>query len=476
MSKKVFSRRDFLRLGSMAAAGLTLSACAPAQTPAPQAAEATKAPEQPKAEEPTKAPEAPKADVPASNQKFAFWPEWGGKDADALKVQVDKFTAETGIACDFLPIRDHARMVASISAGEPPDLLMTWDSNAVGSWGFQKALLDLGNYITGSKMDLNNFFKIGLDSGNLMGTKQIGLPLTNYLTSLFYYNKDTFQKAGLDPQKPPETWEDLWDASEKMTVVENGQIKQLGYMPLMGQDGHPTLMAYANGGSIWSDDFRKVTPDSEANITGLNWDRQFYAKYGTEALDAWSGSIGTDATLPTFALYAGTAGARTDGEWLPNMIEALDPQPPVTFSYMPYPKAKAEVKGTMTANTNPMVIPTAAKNPDAGFKFIEFISRAENSAPMCVIAGNASPTKDGLTAQIAATKSPTYKMILEQVWAKANVKPLTVNSPVGSEYNDAYSRARDKVVKDGENAENVMKALREEYQPKLDEALANLGI
>lgn len=460
MEQKRLSRRTFLRLSSLAAVGVTIAACAPAAAPAEEA---------PKEE-------APQAEAPAANKKWAFWPEWGGKDADALKVQVDKFNAENGLECDYLPIRDHARMVASISAGEPPDLLMTWDSNAVGTWGFEEALIDLMPFITAAKMDLNNFFKIGLDSGNLMGIRQIGLPLTNYLTSVLYFNKTAFEAAGLDPETPPETWEDTWTFSEKLTEVDGSAIKKLGFMVNMGQDGHPTLMAYANGGSIWSDDFRKVTPDSEANIAGLTWQQQFFKKYTADELDRWGASVETDGTLPTFSLYAGISAMRIDGEWLPNMYEALDPPAPLGFGFLPYPMNKPDVKGTMTANTNPMVIPKAAKNPDAGFKFIEFISRAENTGEMCVPVGNASPTKDGLAKQISLTTSVTYKTMLEEVWAKGNIKPMTINSPVGSEYMDAYGRARDAVLKDGADPATEMAKLREEIQPKLDEALAKLGV
>lgn len=464
MKKFFVSRREFLRFSALGALGAALAACAPA-APATQPAE-------PAGDTGETAPTTPPS---SGGTQMVFWPEWGGKDSDALQVQCNKFAEESGIAVDFLPIRDHARMVASISAGDPPDLLMTWDSNAVGTWGFQKALLDLTPLIQGAGLDLNNFYQIGLDSGNLMGIKQIGLPLTNYLTSILWYNTQAFEEAGLDPKKPPETWEETWAASEKLTKVEDGQIRKLGYMVGLGQDG-TNLMAYAFGGSIWSDDYRKVTPDSEANIAELTWKQQFYKTYTTDEIIRWSGSIEQNASLPSFVLFTGDAAMQVSGEWMPSMYEILDPIPPISFGYLPYPEAKPEVKGTMTANTNPMVIPTAAKNPDGAFKFIEFISKADNSSEMCAIVGNASPTKDGLAKQIAATNSPTYKQILEEVWTKANVKPMTINSPVGSEYMDAVTRATDSVLQDGADPKEEMAKVREEFQPKLDQALADLGI
>jgi sn-glycerol 3-phosphate transport system substrate-binding protein len=45
----------------------------------------------------------------------------------------------------------------------------------------------------------------------------------NSSTPILYYNKDAFQKAGLDPEKPPRTWEELAEASKK--IIDAGAAK-----------------------------------------------------------------------------------------------------------------------------------------------------------------------------------------------------------------------------------------------------------
>jgi ABC-type glycerol-3-phosphate transport system substrate-binding protein len=143
---------------------------------------------------------------------------------------------------------------------------------------------------------------------------------------------------------------------------------------------------------------------------------------------------------------------------------------------MPYPEAKPEVKGTMGANSNPMIIPTDAKNPDAGWQFIEFISIPENSAEMCVIVGNASPIKEGVALQAAQTESALYKWMLEDVWTNAKILPLTVSTPVGSLYSDALVREIELVLALEKEPLEAMQAVRDEIQPELDTALAELGL
>jgi len=41
----------------------------------------------------------------------------------------------------------------------------------------------------------------------------------NSSTTVFYYNKDAFKKAGLDPNKPPKTWPELFADAQKLKNV-----------------------------------------------------------------------------------------------------------------------------------------------------------------------------------------------------------------------------------------------------------------
>jgi multiple sugar transport system substrate-binding protein len=473
MDSKKLSRREFLQLGSLGAAGAVLAACQPQVVEKAVEVEVTR-----EVEKEVVVEQTVEVAAEAGREAMTFWPEWGGKDADALLAQVDKFTQETGIIVGYLPIRDHARMIASMSAGNPPDLLMTWDANSVGSWGFEEVLMDLGPYIEGSGFDLDALHPLGVQSGNLMGIRQIGLPLSNYITSGFWWNKDAFEAAGLDPETPPETWEETWEMAEQITVVEDGAIMKWGYGVNAGQDGHPTLMSYCFGGSIYSDDFREVTPDDEANIEALTWMRQFYEEYGADEIRRWQESMNWGADAPTYPLYGGDLGMLVMGEWIPSFVEQLQEEIDVNVgvAYMPYPASKPAVKGTMTANSNPMVIPTDAQNPDAGFQFIEFISRPENSGEMCITVGNASPVKAGLEVQLAGVTSPLYKWLLEVAWTEGNVRPLTLNTPVGARYRDAFDLAKEEVLEDGRDPLEAMQSVKDEIQPLLNEALADLGI
>lgn len=83
-----------------------------------------------------------------------------------------------------------------------------------------------------------------------------GIPVAGYALGLLY-NRTFFQKAGLDPDKPPTTWDELRDAAKKLTsggragFVETSKDNQGGW--------HFTAWMYSAGGDLESVQNGKTT-------------------------------------------------------------------------------------------------------------------------------------------------------------------------------------------------------------------------
>lgn len=58
-------------------------------------------------------------------------------------------------------------------------------------------------------------------------------------TPVFYYNKDAFRAAGLDPEAPPKTWDEMIEVGKKLTIKDgNGNVTQWGTrIPNLGLAG-----------------------------------------------------------------------------------------------------------------------------------------------------------------------------------------------------------------------------------------------
>jgi len=68
---------------------------------------------------------------------------------------------------------------------------------------------------------LDSFYPTLMENGRTAG-KTWGIPFQRS-TIVMYYNKDAFRAAGLDPDKPPETWEQLVAAGKKLTKADGSQ-------------------------------------------------------------------------------------------------------------------------------------------------------------------------------------------------------------------------------------------------------------
>jgi len=160
----------------------------------------------------------------------------------------------------------------AVRAGQAPDVMtmsMIWGPEFAYSGALQE--INLADY--GYKPE--QFWPGALKSISANG-KLYGIP-TNNETMAFIYNMETFQKAGLDPMKGPETWEDVKNFSkqikDKTGKAGFGMVAKLNagnvpyrYMPL----------TWAYGGSAIDETSdnpvnQKSGFDTDGNIAALQW-------------------------------------------------------------------------------------------------------------------------------------------------------------------------------------------------------------
>jgi putative chitobiose transport system substrate-binding protein len=113
----------------------------------------------------------------------------------------------------------YMKISAAVSARRPPDMLftspdLTMDVRLTGS--VQDVTREVNAMKRAYKVNeaaLKPFFSEG---------KYWSVPLYN-MSEVLWYRSDLFQKAGLDPRKPPKTWSELLKTAA--TLVESGTVK-----------------------------------------------------------------------------------------------------------------------------------------------------------------------------------------------------------------------------------------------------------
>ncbi|SHF53550.1 carbohydrate ABC transporter substrate-binding protein, CUT1 family [Loktanella atrilutea] len=111
--------------------------------------------------------------------------------------------------------------IAAFRAGQAPDIIQVFDVGTGVMMGAEGAVMPVADVLTNAGMTFDK-------SAYLPGivayySKPDGTMLSfpyNSSSPITYYNKDIFEKAGLDPNTPPETWDDVWSMAK--TIKESG--------------------------------------------------------------------------------------------------------------------------------------------------------------------------------------------------------------------------------------------------------------
>lgn len=93
----------------------------------------------------------------------------------------------------------------------------------------EDAIVPIDNFVktADDKAWLSSFYPAFMMNSRT-GGKTWGVPFQRS-TVVMYYNKDLFKEAGLDPNKPPQTWADLKAAATKLTKKDaSGKVTQWG--------------------------------------------------------------------------------------------------------------------------------------------------------------------------------------------------------------------------------------------------------
>jgi multiple sugar transport system substrate-binding protein len=184
---------------------------------------------------------------------------------------------------------------------------------------------------------------------------------------LLYRNKKMFADAGLDPNKPPVTWDDLEAVERKLTVRDGGELKRVAFS---GEDFKRWL--YAASGHWASDDGRTV---------------QFHLGPAADMVD-WvkrraDGIYGGQAARSAFAAARGAATAR--GGFYTNELamtvsnQSIIPDqgavaPSLQMGISACPVMRADFPPSPAQYLSGYCISAGNKTPLQAFQFIKYIT------------------------------------------------------------------------------------------------------
>jgi sn-glycerol 3-phosphate transport system substrate-binding protein len=107
--------------------------------------------------------------------------------------------------------------MAAYRAGNAPDILQVYEVGTATMMAAKGAVKPVGEVMTmgGAKFDAKAYIPAVAGYYTAPNGQMLSLPF-NSSTTVFYYNKDAFKAAGLDPQTPPKTWPEVVLAAAKL--------------------------------------------------------------------------------------------------------------------------------------------------------------------------------------------------------------------------------------------------------------------
>ncbi|HEY2620531.1 MAG TPA: ABC transporter substrate-binding protein [Acetobacteraceae bacterium] len=148
---------------------------------------------------------------------------------------------------------------AAIQAGHPPGAVLM-SANFIREYAINNDAMPLDELIAKDGQTPTQFMELFWPALKLNATEQghvYGVPFQNS-TPLLYYSVDAFKDAGLDPDKPPVTWQDWVDDLRKLTKHDGGTTNRWGLMFPGTYDylGWITsAFAMSNGGQYYNPDY-----------------------------------------------------------------------------------------------------------------------------------------------------------------------------------------------------------------------------
>lgn len=234
-----------------------------------------------------------------------FWNFITGDDNPCLTRWVDKYNAENpyGIVIKQDSMAGEVllqKLPVALASGTGPQ--MTLCGLDLPSYADQGLILPLDDIFKYTDLKKDDFIDGLLDITSYEG-KIYGIPFYIGVTFMFW-NKDLYRQAGLDPEKPPRTWDELRAYSEAIDKLGDN-IWGLNFSYGLGYSVFDVMGSY--GGKIVTLDEKGLYKNelmSEANIGALKLWSSFYED-GLNPVD------GTDELF-----YAGIVGTTIGGPWV----------------------------------------------------------------------------------------------------------------------------------------------------------------
>lgn len=308
----------------------------------------------------------------AGATKIKVWLPFGPTELKVIKPVIAEWDRKTAsVDVDVVGDISTTKIVASIRAGNAPDIAMDFESANVGTYCSSGAFLDLGSYLKRDHVAVGQFPAAARYYTQYRG-KRCALPFLADVAGL-YYNKALFRKAGLT--RPPRTTTELARYAKKLTQRKSdGTLKVVGFDPFIGFYTNSIDRYGGMFGGKWTDSKgRSILAKSPGWARMLRWQKGLIDYYGYDKLVRFNAGAGDEYSASN-AFELGKLAMNLDGEWRVAFIAKEHPKLQYGTAPLPVDPAHPELYGSSVLNGTIAGIPRNAKHKDEAWKLLKYLT------------------------------------------------------------------------------------------------------
>jgi multiple sugar transport system substrate-binding protein len=382
--------------------------------------------------------------------KIAYWGKWTGANEEPENLVIANFQQKfSHITVDGLDSNqvagegalDREKFIAALAAGNPPDVIKI-DRFKMGGHGAKGATMVMDDLVKRDRVDMKKFYPATVEEVMFppgSGGKITALPWNTDDRALIY-NKKHFMEVGIDPNKPPRTWEEVMDVGTKLTKMEGGRLVRAGYVAWgantnwsigtqwaaggqwlkAGPDGKPNRKAAFND-ARGRQALQHVKDNLERHLGGFQAYEEWRTRWGPREQGAW---------------FNDGISMGVHGSWMIGDFKRFGPH--VDWGVVPAPRPRG-MEGTPTtwAGGFALAIPTGIKGDQlaAAWEFVKYYCYGKDAQLLFGSRTGQMPALLEAAEDKAFKESDPHMPVFVEVMKHAKIRDVT---PAGDEiwFND----------------------------------------
>lgn len=364
------------------------------------------------------------------------------------------------------------KLFLAIAGGVAPDVTFV-DGQQLSEWAARGALADLTPDFEASGLKASQFWTPRWRESTFRG-HVYAMPWGADPNFAFVWNKDLFRRAGLDPDRPPRTIDELDRLNAKLTSRDQqGNIERIGINPLEWTGANALFTwGYAFAGNFYTEPDAEhplgtVTADNPGVVRALTWLADFGRRYDIRKVTSFSNSVVGIGNDP---FYAGKAAMRLMHVSQIKNLKTHAPNMDIGFGLIPAPPDGEYPNGWIGGWS--LAIPRNKTVRPEAFEFIKWMCTSKEATDIEVNemeqfpAFRDSPAFERLKAD--PVRGVFYRIL-------ANAKHVRTLMPVQGYYMQRLGRAMDEVLYGGVDPKTALAAARVDVAARLQSVADELA-